>query len=61
MRSASTTPLLTSRQVAEMLSVSESTLSRWRESGVGPSFIRMGGIYRYSGEDIAAYVKGHRE
>ncbi|MEV8239547.1 helix-turn-helix domain-containing protein [Microbacterium testaceum] len=55
-----TAPLLTSKEVATMLVVSESTLSRWRESGDGPSFIRMGGIFRYTADDVAAFVKEHR-
>lgn len=55
-----TAPLLTSREVATMLAVSESTLSRWRESGDGPTFIRMGTIYRYTADDVAAFVKEHR-
>lgn len=55
-----TAPLMTSKEVAAMLAVSESTLSRWRESGDGPTFIRMGGIYRYTADDVAAFVKEHR-
>lgn len=54
------TPLLTSKKVAAMLAVSESTLSRWRESGDGPTVIRMGGIYRYTADDVATFVKEHR-
>lgn len=40
--------------------VAKTTLSRWRESGHGPTFIRMGGIYRYTADDVAAFVKEHR-
>ncbi len=40
-------PLMHSREVAAYLKVSESTLSRWRSSGTGPSFLRLGGIARY--------------
>lgn len=35
--------LLTSREVAERLRVSLSTLARWRAQRVGPPFIRLSG------------------
>ena len=44
---ASASPLLDSREVAAYLKVSESTLSRWRSTGGGPPFVRLGGIARY--------------
>jgi len=34
-------PLLTQRQAAEMLALSERTLERFRVSGLGPKFVRM--------------------
>ena len=38
------------------LKVSESTLSRWRSAGMGPPFIRMGGIARYRIEAVDAWL-----
>lgn len=52
--------LLTSKEVARMLRVSESTLSRWRDSGTGPRFLTLGGIIRYTHEDVARYLDGSR-
>ena len=37
-------PLMHSREVAAYLKVSESTLSRWRSAGMGPPFLRLGGL-----------------
>jgi excisionase family DNA binding protein len=60
MTTIDTTPLLTSKEVCAMLSVSESTLSRWRESGTGPRYLNLGGIYRYARADVQSYIDGSR-
>ncbi|HAN25209.1 MAG: DNA-binding protein [Microbacterium sp.] len=52
--------LLTSKEVAGMLDVSESTLSRWREAGTGPRFANLDGIIRYAQGDVIAYAEGKR-
>lgn len=51
-----TSPLLDSREVAAYLRVSESTLSRWRNAGGGPPFIRLGGVARYRAEVVDAWL-----
>jgi predicted site-specific integrase-resolvase len=52
--------LLNSKEVGAMLSVSESTLSRWREAGTGPRFVNLDGIIRYTHEDVCAYTEESR-
>ena len=45
-----------SRDVAAFLTVSEATLSRWRRRGVGPGFVRVGGIARYRPETVRIWL-----
>ena len=40
--------LLTAREVAHMLSVSEKTLEAWRTAGKGPPYVRLTGTGRGS-------------
>jgi predicted DNA-binding transcriptional regulator AlpA len=49
-------PLLTQRQCAEALALSERTLERFRVSGVGPKFVRMGKSVRYRLSDVEAWI-----
>lgn len=49
--------LLSSKQVATMLGVSEPTLSRWRSAGQGPPVIEMSGIFRYKPESVEIWIK----
>jgi predicted DNA-binding transcriptional regulator AlpA len=49
-------PLLTQRQCAEMLCLSERTLERFRTSGMGPKFVRLGHSIRYRLSDVEAWV-----
>lgn len=49
--------LLTSRDVASLLRVSPSTLSRWRDSGTGPSWSDLNGIPRYRADDVTEFVQ----
>jgi predicted DNA-binding transcriptional regulator AlpA len=49
-------PLLTQRQCAEALALSERTLERFRVSGVGPKFVRMGKSIRYRLSDVDAWI-----
>lgn len=51
--------MLTSKQVAELLSVSDKTLRNWRVEGRGPRFIRLsakGGTVRYPRHEVDAYL-----
>jgi excisionase family DNA binding protein len=51
-----TMTLLTQREVAEALRLSERTLERMRISGTGPKFIRLGHSIRYRQQDLEAHV-----
>ena len=42
-----TQPLLDETQAAELLGISARTLQRWRRTGGGPVFVRLGGSVRY--------------
>ena len=50
-------PLLTQRQASEMLALSERTLERFRISGIGPKFVRMGKSIRYRLGDVEAWIE----
>ena len=49
-------PLLTQKQCAELLRLSERTLERLRVSGTGPKFVRMGRSVRYRQSDVEAWT-----
>lgn len=51
-----TSPLLDSHEVAALLKVSESTLSRWRADEKGPPFLRLGGITRYRLDAVETWL-----
>jgi predicted DNA-binding transcriptional regulator AlpA len=48
--------LLTTHAAAQWLAVSASQLEKWRCSGGGPKFIRIGRLIRYSRADIRRYL-----
>jgi len=52
-----TPALLKSKDVAAWLAVSEATLSRWRAVKEGPRWVNLGGLPRYSPEDVTAYIE----
>ena len=49
-------PLLTQRQAAETLALSERTLERFRVTGAGPKFVRLGKSIRYRLADLEAWI-----
>ena len=49
-------PLLTQRQASEMLALSERTLERFRVSGLGPKFVRIGRSIRYRHCDVEEWT-----
>jgi predicted DNA-binding transcriptional regulator AlpA len=53
--------LLTAREVAEALGVSEHTLANWRALKTGPAYIRVGGSIRYDGADLAEWLNSRKE
>jgi excisionase family DNA binding protein len=48
--------LLTQREAAALLHLSERTLERFRVSGTGPRFVRLGRSVRYRLADIEAFI-----
>jgi len=49
-------PLLTQRQAAELLCLSERTLERVRVLGFGPKFVRLAKSVRYRPGDVEAWL-----
>jgi DNA-binding transcriptional MerR regulator len=52
--------LLTTKSVAEMLSVPEGTIRYWRKVGQGPDWIKLEGSIRYAVEDVLRYIQRNR-
>jgi predicted DNA-binding transcriptional regulator AlpA len=48
--------MLTQSECAEHLRLSERTLERFRVSGIGPKFVRMGKSVRYRLCDVEAWI-----
>jgi Helix-turn-helix domain len=48
--------LLTQREAASVLRLSERTLERWRVQGIGPRFLRLNHSIRYRQQDLDAHV-----
>ena len=49
-------PLLTMKEVAELLRTSVSSLRQWRHKGIGPASILIGGRVRYRSSAVEAYL-----
>jgi hypothetical protein len=52
--------LLKELEAAERLSIEVSTLRRWRWSGKGPRFLKIGGAVRYELADLCAFIEASR-
>ncbi len=53
---------LNQEQLARRWSLSPRTLERWRSTGTGPTYLRLGGRIAYRLEDIEAFeTAGRRE
>ncbi len=48
--------LLTVSELAELLKLKRGTLDRWRAAGIGPTWIEVGGQFRYRREDVDAWL-----
>jgi hypothetical protein len=48
--------LLTQREAASVLRLSQRTLERWRVAGTGPRFVRLNHSIRYRQQDLDAHV-----
>ena len=52
--------LLKEDEAAQILSLEVATLRRWRWSGRGPRFIKLGGAVRYDPTDVQAFIDAQR-
>ncbi len=48
--------LMTVREAARFLRISESCLNKWRLTGEGPPFIKLGAAVRYRRRDVEAWI-----
>ncbi|MDQ3007206.1 MAG: helix-turn-helix domain-containing protein [Chloroflexota bacterium] len=48
--------LLTEKDVARIIGVSQRTLQNWRQRKEGPNFVRVSSCIRYRPSDIALYI-----
>ncbi|PLX37069.1 MAG: hypothetical protein C0606_11170 [Hyphomicrobiales bacterium] len=55
-----TNELLNPSAAAEYLGSTQSTLSKWRMSGSGPAYIKVGHQVRYARTDLEAWVASCR-
>ena len=54
---SATAPLMTVQEVAAILRCSVSSLNKWRLTGLGPKFVRVGARVRYQPRDVATFIK----
>lgn len=57
---ASSQNLKRAKTLAEQLGVTEGTLAKWRLSGAGPCYIRVGRRIGYDPADVAAWLDARR-
>lgn len=48
--------LLTTREVATLLGISEATMRFWRHKDRGPAFVRVGGAVRYRPQEVERWL-----
>lgn len=48
--------LLTPEDVADRLRVKVGTLAAWRWRGIGPAWIKVGGVVRYPGDKLESWL-----
>lgn len=49
--------LLTEKEAADLLTVTDRTMRAWRYSGSGPDFIKLGAIVRYRREALESWLQ----
>ncbi len=49
-------PMLTTREVARRLKLHPTTVARWRISGGGPVYFKIGPSYRYPESDLERWL-----
>ena len=53
-------PFMDTREAAALLGLSPSTLARYRTTGEGPLYCKLGGCVRYRGNDVEAWAADRR-
>jgi excisionase family DNA binding protein len=48
--------IFTPRETAALLKVHEGTLAHWRQRNQGPAWVHVGGLIRYRGEALDAWL-----
>lgn len=56
-----TSKLLDELGAAEILSLSRTTLRRWRSVGTGPAFVKIGAAVRYKPSGLRRFIEHHRQ
>ena len=56
-----TSKLLDELGAAEILSLSRTTLRRWRSVGTGPAFVKIGAAVRYKPSALRRFIEHHRQ
>ena len=51
---------MTTAEAADYLGCRPTTVSNWRQSGAGPTFLKLGGKVRYDPVDLDAWVASRR-
>lgn len=52
-------PISTEKAAEYLGGLKPNTLENWRSRGVGPRFIKIGRLVRYSIDDLDAYLEAH--
>jgi predicted DNA-binding transcriptional regulator AlpA len=52
--------LLSGAETAQILGVKPKTLETWRWRGIGPLFVRVGRLVKYSESDVLAWVAAQK-
>lgn len=53
--------LMTEHEVAEQLAIKVATLRKWRVTGNGPTFIKLGSAVRYLPSDVELFLEEGRK
>ncbi|MFC3711206.1 helix-turn-helix transcriptional regulator [Sphingoaurantiacus capsulatus] len=51
---------LDTASASRMCGIAESTLEKWRVAGMGPPFLKLGKLVRYSRQDLEAWLNARR-
>ncbi len=60
-KTASTLPYLTIAQVADLLSVDRSTISRWASTDPSMPVVRVHGVVRFERHALLSWLAGHQQ